>query len=257
MIPSLGPSEVGRWCLDTILGLVYPNCCQICGAEDASARDGYVGSRCRGSLRFIGDARCERCGLPFPGDLTQSFACANCDGVELEFESARAAVVATGVALEVIHRFKYQRALWFEPFLSGLLLDAALPHLTGAGWTAVVPVPLHPFKQRLREFNQAERLAAPLARALQLPLLSRCVRRREATPTQTHLTRSQRAENVRRAFQSIGDARLDDLSVIVVDDVLTTGATASALAGVLLALGASRVCIWSVARAVLGEPPTL
>ncbi len=250
------PGYFWNRCWEALLGLVYPNWCQLCGTEPAFARDGYVGPRCRGSLRFIRGPRCDRCGLPFQGDLSQAFTCANCGDLTLHFETARAAVVATGVALEVIHRFKYQRALWFEPFLVDLLLDAAVPALADCGWTAVVPVPLHPTKQRFREFNQAERLARPLAQALALPLLLRTVRRAEPTPPQTHLTRPQRAGNVQRAFQPNPGARLGGASVIIVDDVLTTGATANALAGVLSGLGARRICVWSVARAVMGEPPT-
>jgi len=256
MIPLLLPKDSWKRSRDALLGLVYPNCCQICAEEPATSADGYVGAICRRSLRPIGEARCLRCGLPFAGDIHHEFTCANCAGLDLAFDSARAAVVASGVVLEVIHRFKYQRARWFEPFLVNLLLQAALPELRGAGWTAVVPVPLHPVKEREREFNQADCLALPLARALGIPVRRRLVQRVAPTQTQTHLSRNQRSGNVRRAFRRTSDDRLDGESLIVVDDVLTTGATTSAVAGVLRRLGASRVCVWSVARAVLGEPPT-
>lgn len=256
MIPLLLPRDSWKRSWDALLGLVYPNCCQICAEESATAADGYIGAGCRRSLRPIGEARCARCGLPFPGDIHHEFTCTNCDGLDLAFDSARAAVVASGVVLEVIHRFKYQRARWFEPFLVDLLLNAALPELRGAGWTAVVPVPLHPVKEREREFNQADCLALPLARALGIPMRRHLVQRVAPTQTQTHLTRSQRSGNVRRAFERRTNDRLVGESLIVVDDVLTTGATTSAVAGVLRRLGASRVCVWSVARAVLGDPPT-
>ncbi|MBX3733444.1 MAG: ComF family protein [Verrucomicrobiae bacterium] len=241
--------------LEDLLGLLYPNRCLLCDGEPASARGGYVGSRCRRSVRAIHPPYCSQCGLPFPADITGSFVCTNCEGLSLAFESARAAVVAGGVVLEVIHRFKYARALWFEPFLSDLLLTAAVPALAGGGWTAVVPVPLHPVRARHREFNQAERLARPLAAALGLPLLCNRVRRTMPTLTQTHLSRAERARNVNRAFQPGDGGRLDGASVVIVDDVLTTGATTSATAGVLRRLGAVRVCVWSVARAIRGEPP--
>jgi competence protein ComFC len=206
-------------------------------------------------VRLVRPPYCSRCGLPFPGAITDEFACANCREVELAFESARAAVVAEGPILEVIHRFKYQRALWFEPFLARLLTQAAVPELAGAGWDFVVPVPLHPVKQRDREFNQAERLARHLATALELSLRTHVVERIAPTLTQTHLTRDERAKNVRKAFRSKGKEKLEGESVIVVDDVFTTGATANAVAQVLRARGAGRVCVWSVARAILGHPP--
>jgi predicted amidophosphoribosyltransferase len=113
--------------------------------------------------------------------------------MDLHFTSARSAVAAKGVTLEVIHRFKYQRALWFEPFLTDLLVRAAGAVLSRESWNMVVPVPLHPVKQREREFNQAERLAGGLGRALNLPVRADLVRRVAATRTQTLLTRSQRA----------------------------------------------------------------
>jgi competence protein ComFC len=75
--------------------------------------------------RFIRPPFCERCGLPFSGDLTAPFECTNCREMELHFSSARSAVVARGVVLEAIHRYKYQRALWFEPFLADLLFREA------------------------------------------------------------------------------------------------------------------------------------
>ena len=168
--------------------------------------------------------------------------------MELFFSSARSAVTAKSITLEVIHRFKYQRALWFEPFLADLLLRAALPELRTNKWDIVVPVPLHPTKEREREFNQAARIATHLARALKLPLNEQLVRRVTPTRTQTLLTKKQRADNVRRAFAAVSGAKLTGQRVIVVDDVLTTGATTSACARVLREMGASDVCVWTVAR---------
>jgi len=230
------------------LALLYPSVCQLCEQHRATAAEGFVCSHCWRMVRFIKPPFCERCGLPFEGEITTPFECANCRGLELHFCSARSAVAAQGVVLDVIHRYKYQRALWFEPFLADLLLRAALPVLRTEQWDLIIPVPLYSTKQREREFNQAERLAARLARALNLPLNAQLVRRVLPTRTQTLLTRNQRAENVRRAFAARSTDALKGRRVILVDDVLTTGATTSACAGVLKALGASEVCVWTVAR---------
>jgi competence protein ComFC len=207
-----------------------------------------VCARCWAGVRFIKPPFCDRCGLPYEGAIDGPFDCANCRGVDLHFTSARSAVAAKGVTLEVIHRFKYQRALWFEPFLTDLLVRAAGAVLSQESWNMVVPVPLHRVKQREREFNQAERLAVGLGRALHLPVRVDLVRRVAATRTQTLLTRSQRAENVRRAFAATGRGTLAGARVILVDDVLTTGATTNACAKVLRGLGAAEVCVWTVAR---------
>jgi ComF family protein len=234
--------------LNVGLGFLYPEICQLCGEQRATAKQGYVCGRCWSHVRFIKPPFCERCGLPFEGDLTTPFECANCREMELHFSAARSAVAARGAVLEVIHRYKYQRALWFEPFLAGLLLRETVPALRGQKWDLIVPVPLHPLKQREREFNQAERLAIHLSAAIQIPLNKNLLRRVVFTNTQTRLTRQERAANMRGAFAMRHGARLNGERVILVDDVFTTGATTSACALALLAAGADDVCVWTVAR---------
>lgn len=237
--------------LDTTLSFFYPEVCQICGAERATAGEGFVGEHCRKGVRWIQPPFCERCGLPFEGDLTTPFECSNCRELELHFCYARSAVAARDPVLEIIHRYKYQRALWFEPFLAGLLIERAAATLRQENWDMIVPVPLHRLKQSEREFNQAERLARRLSAATQIPLHTRLLQRIEPTRTQTQLSREQRAGNVRRAFAVRQAGPLKQRSVVVVDDVLTTGTTSSACAKVLLDAGASKVCAWTVARGLL------
>jgi competence protein ComFC len=232
------------------LGFLFPEICQLCGEQRATAKEGYVCGRCWSHVRFIKPPFCERCGLPFEGDLTAPFECANCREIALRFSAARSAVVARGAVLETIHRYKYRRALWFEPFLAGLLLREAAPALRGQHWDLIVPVPLHPLKQREREFNQAERLAVHLGAATEIRVNKKLLRRVLFTNTQTRLTRPQRAANMRGAFAMRDGAQLDGERVILVDDVFTTGATTSACAQTLLADGAGDVCVWTVARGI-------
>jgi ComF family protein len=234
--------------LDTGLGFFYPEICRICETERATAKNGFVCSRCWQQVRFIRPPFCERCGLPFEGDITTAFECTNCREMELHFSSARSAVVAKTIVLEIIHRFKYQRELWFEPFLADLLLREALPVLRGQKWDFIAPVPLHPVKQREREFNQAGVLARYLSNAATIPLNDKLLRRVSPTATQTLLTREQRAENMRGAFAVRNGAKLNGEKVIILDDVFTTGATTSACAKALKTAGAGDVCVWTVAR---------
>ena len=234
--------------LDTGLGFFYPEICRFCGTERATAKEGFVCSRCWSQVRFIRPPFCGRCGLPFAGDITTEFECANCRGMELHFSSARSAVVARGIALEAVHRYKYSRALWFEPFLADLLVREAKPLLLGEPWDFIVPVPLHSLKEREREFNQAERLARHLSEAVNIPLNTRLLRRVTPTATQTLLTREQRAANMRGAFAVLEGTSLDGARVVLVDDVFTTGATTGACAKVLKSAGADEVCVWTVAR---------
>lgn len=245
--------RIAPW-VEGCLSFVYPHWCQICQAESASPDSGFICHSCRKGVAFIAKPYCERCGLPFPGELVQSFECGNCQDRELAFEWARAAVIAKGTTLEVIHRYKYQRALWFEPFLADLLVQAAAPHLTQNQWDFLVPVPLHPVKLREREFNQAERLARRLSRATGIPVATHLVQRIEPTTTQTHLTRNERVLNVTQAFAPVPKTRLKGDRCIVIDDVLTTGATTNAVSKVLRTLGSGPVGVWSVARAVFDPP---
>jgi len=234
---------------NTALGFVYPNVCQICGGERATPSEGFVCGRCWQQVRFIKPPFCRRCGLPFHGELTSEFECGNCRELKLHFRSARSAVSASGTVLEVIHRYKYQRALWFEPFLADLLIREALPELQKEKWDWIVPVPLHPAKKRQREFNQAERLATYLSAAAQIPMDTGLLKRVTGTFTQTKLTRQQRAENMRGAFRMRDRRkRLKGQRILLFDDVFTTGATTDACARVLLAAGAEEVCVWTVAR---------
>ena len=242
------PAATTQSRLDVGLGFFYPEICQLCERERATAKSGFVCSKCWTQVSFIRAPFCERCGLPFPGEITTAFECTNCREMELHFSSARSAVVAKTIVLEIIHRFKYRRALWFEPFLADLLVREAVPILRGQNWDFIAPVPLFPVREREREFNQAELLAKHLSAATKIPLHNKLLRRVLPTATQTLLTREQRAKNMRGAFAVRDGIKLAGEKIVLVDDVFTTGATTSACAKVLRKAGAGDVCVWTVAR---------
>jgi predicted amidophosphoribosyltransferase len=133
---------------DAALSFLYPEVCSLCGNERATCREGFVGETCRAQVRFIVPPFCDRCGLPFEGDITTEFECTNCREMDLHFSRARSAVAARGPVLEAIHRFKYKKELWFETFLGELLTRAASEPVRGGKWDALVPVPLFSVKQR-------------------------------------------------------------------------------------------------------------
>ncbi|HAV62227.1 MAG TPA: amidophosphoribosyltransferase [Verrucomicrobiales bacterium] len=245
-------STASSW-LRAIVGLLYPEVCQFCNEQRASAGEGFVCSTCwsrAGAIRFIRPPFCLRCGLPYDGAITTDFICGNCHGIKLHFTSARSATVAAGLVLEAIHRFKYQRHLWLEPFLADLLLRELKPWLEAHAVDLLVPVPLHPVKRREREFNQSQRIAAAISRATGLPCSASCLKRVRETGTQTALSREQRAINVRKAFAINRSFPLNGKRVLLIDDVFTTGATANACARVLRSAGALDVAVWTVARSV-------
>jgi competence protein ComFC len=236
----------GVW--DAALNFIYPPVCQICREERAGIKEGYVGGECWTQVRFVTAPFCQRCGLPYEGSIGQPFVCGNCRDIEFHFRFARSAVVAGPLVLQVIHRYKYNRALCFEPFLADLLIRQAAPSLKNEQWDLIVPVPLHPAKKREREFNQAERLARHLSRATQIPVNADLIRRVKPTATQTQLNRAERAGNVQGAFAPCNSKKLNGEKIILLDDVLTTGATTSACARVLRQAGAGDLCVWTVAR---------
>jgi ComF family protein len=232
------------------LGFVYPEVCHLCGHQRASPEQCYLCSACRELVRFVVPPFCDKCGLPFRGAITTEFECSNCKERDWAFSSARAVVIARDTMLEIIHRYKYQHALWFEPYLAQLLIDRAASELHSGGWDLIVPVPLHPTKEREREFNQAQRLARRLSLATGIPMDHRLIRRTQPTLTQTLLSREERLDNVRKAFAPRRGLKLVGRRIILIDDVFTTGATTGACARVLRDCGAEEVCVWTLARGV-------
>jgi competence protein ComFC len=242
--------SVRGW-LNAGLAFVYPETCQLCGEARATPAEGFVCGGCRAKVRFIEPPFCERCGMPYEGAITTRLEeCANCCESELHFRSARSAVVARDRVRDAILRYKYNREMWFEPFLGELLVGRAQPELAKEQWDWIVPIPLHPTKQRQREFNQAERLARRLGEATRIPVKSRLIKRTVATRTQTQLSREERVANMKNAFTLPRRERLNGERIVLVDDVFTTGATTSACAKALRAAGAREVCVWTVARGI-------
>jgi competence protein ComFC len=235
---------------NAIFRTIYPEVCEFCGEQEAGPVESFICEKCRaknGALRWVEPPFCVKCGLGFEGDITIEFRCANCSDLELRFKTARAAAQYLGLVKETIHRFKYGRNEWFEPFLCGLLVERALPDLQENPIDLIVPIPLHRHKRRIRGFNQAERLGAALALALDVPMDSKRLIRVIDTDSQAGLDRDDREANVKNAFEFRGPS-LDRERVLLVDDVLTTGLTASACARQLLENGAAEVRVWTVAR---------
>lgn len=236
---------------ERLLGLFYPNTCQICEKGSATANEGFVCANCWSGphgVHFVVPPFCDKCGLPFEGDISNEFVCSNCRDQTLHFRSARAAVKLKDVVQETVHRYKYNNSLWFETFLLDLLARQATPALKREHWDFIVPIPLHWKKRYERGFNQAERLARGLSKAAAIPLNAKLLKRVLPTPTQTRLSRAERQANVRKAFAYRPAEPLRGERLILIDDVLTTGATASTCAKVLKDNGAGDVDVWTVAR---------
>lgn len=232
---------------EATLSFLYPENCQVCRAARATHAAGYVCDECKSKIKFIEPPFCDRCGRPFEGAFTTRFECQNCRDLDLAFTSARSAAFAHEPLLDVIHQYKYNRAFWFEPFLADLLISRARVELENQ-WDFLIPIPLHPTREREREFNQAERLATCLSRVTNIPVNSNMLRRIRKTQSQTLLSRDERLINMKNAFALKNEQNLAGGKFVLIDDVFTTGATAGACAKALRAAGAEKVCVWTVAR---------
>jgi competence protein ComFC len=235
---------------NAIFRAIYPHVCEFCGQEEAGPSESFICNKCRAqhnSIKWVEAPFCAKCGLWFQGAITNAFRCANCSDLDLQFTSARAATQYCGLVKEVIHRFKYGRNEWFEPFLAELVAQKAIAELRVNPIDLIIPIPLHRRKLRMRGFNQAERFGLYLTQQLEIPLDSKRLRRVLDTDSQAGLDRDDREANVKNAFRFKGPA-LKGERVLLVDDVLTTGLTASACAGELLKNGAGEVRVWTVAR---------
>ena len=204
---------------------------------------------CRATLHPVQVPFCERCGDPVAGSLSGPFECAGCRKLDPAFDWARSAIRYEGVAKTCLRRFKYQAGIWLLDDLAGWL--AALWRTCPASVRDadfIACVPLHPKRERERGYNQAALLGQELARRIGIPFRSRLLWRRRPTATQTHLTAAQRVHNVRGVFTVPWPRPARGAKVVLVDDVMTTGATVNECARALKAAGADSVMVLTVAR---------
>jgi len=268
---SRWPSPVSKAAAG-FLAVIFPTLCPVCGQEASSPGWISVCTSCWETLKPWQGAGCARCGLPFASvhaaDSSEAL-CGACRNGTSDFDLARSYGVYTFPLRELILEVKFRRRERWGRTL-GTLLASLWPGISSClldGQPLIVPVPLHAARQRERGFNQAELLAHGLRRKLgrggvQPPQLdSSCLRRTLPTRPQTGLSHRTRFENVRGAFAVSHPKRVRGRSVVLIDDVMTTGATISACARALKQAGASQVLGLTLARATpqfpgAGRPAT-
>lgn len=233
--------------LEAAVSLLYPPTCTICGGNVRGGE--YLCNVCEAKAIRIIAPFCDKCSEPFEGSITSAFTCANCARRTLYFDAAVAAYRGRGIVRIIIHEFKYGRQIHLRHLVARWLL-AALDdeRLCGRQMDAIVPVPLHPTRQRERGFNQAALIAEALRAQTAIPIKP-VLERIRYTTTQTALDRSERMENLHNAFRLRKNADVRGLRVLLIDDVLTTGSTLSECARVLKAAGALSVYAATAARA--------
>jgi ComF family protein len=225
------------------LDLVFPARCPVCEAMLGAGRRDPLCGVCWQEMPRLVPPVCARCGLPLAhaGELAQ---CGACLAAPPTFDWAHAAGLYAGPLREALQRFKFGRRPALARPLADLVIEACSPIV--APGAILVPVPLARDRERERGFNQAALVAERVARTVGVPLRARWLARTRATAPQTALNATERHDNVRGAFVASSSAAGAD--VVLVDDVLTTGATAAECARALRAAGARSVGVLTVAR---------
>jgi ComF family protein len=240
--------------LKLLINFIFPPHCAGCERRLPIESNARVCRECLEAIERMGEPLCAICGIPVevPLDTRQSQWCRACAESPPYFSAARAiaryrrGAEEEGVIPSIIRRHKYGR----DQALSHALAECIgekLP-LDSGNYDVVVPVPLHRARLRWRGFNQAALFGSAVARRMGRPLNASVLIRKRATPPQTARDRRDRQRNVREAFGVRSPAAIANRRVLLVDDVMTTGATADECARALLGAGARRVDVLTLAR---------
>jgi ComF family protein len=251
MIGLQRTKAVGGALAGAALGRLLPPQCMACAA--AVNETGRLCADCWAGIDFLAPPHCATCGLPFDHDLGADVLCGACLAVTPTFERARAVMRYGEVAGKLVIGLKHGDRTHLAPALGRWLARAGASLLADAD--CIVPVPLHRRRLLARRYNQSALLALALGRATGVAVIPDGLRRRRATPSQAGLSRLQRFGNVRGAFMAPPRraAALAVRRVVLVDDVMTTGATVSECARVLLKAGAGAVDVLTLARVVRSD----
>jgi ComF family protein len=235
-----------------LFAALFSSDCRICDAPLLNISRLPVCEECIAAIYPIAGETCDICGEALPG-LTRAdevHACSACQESRPHFAKATAFGAYDGELRELIHLLKYEQVLPAAGVLGAMLADA-IGKLKLNVPVLVVPVPLHSSKRRQRKFNQADLIARAAFRKLaqdHFHFAAKVLVRVKPTVSQIGLTRPQRRENMRGAFRVVHPTTVKGRSILLVDDVLTTGTTASECARVLRKAGAEQVWVATAAR---------
>jgi len=232
------------------LNLFFPHRCLMCGGKSSDRDTDGICSACLSQIVYISPPICNRCGFPFLPQGGSNHFCQECLVSPPFFGIARSLSKYEGEFKEAITRFKYKEKVTLGEKLGQLMAEVTYPDLSMDAYDLLIPVPLHPKRLRERGFNQAVLLAQQVSRRHRIPVDLFSLRRHRITESQVNLGLSERRRNVRGAFTFNIVKKLKDKSVLLIDDVYTSGATVNECARVLRKAGAVQVDVLTLARAV-------
>lgn len=242
-----------RNAVDAVASLAVPAPCRICEETLTTASPVPVCSPCLERIPRLQDPLCTCCGRFFPSGVPASIAqplCQLCRRNTYAFDRARSFAIYEQETVKAITLLKYEAIAPLGRWFADRLFDLAASSASTRSVDAIVPVPLHPTREKERGFNQAELIAQPLARRLGKPCRSWLLLRTRPRPDKLRLTRKERWRIVRGAYSTREGSQVDNLRVLLVDDVFTTGATLDACSRALKQAGAAHVEALTVARVV-------
>jgi len=237
--------------LDALASVLFAAPCRICGGALLNASRIPVCVPCLESFKLIVDPMCQICGRPFVSAIASHAErplCRLCRSNFYGFDIARSFAVYNEELTSAILLLKYDQVTRLGDWFAARLEEVILRAPDQWRFDIVVPVPLHPDRKRERGYNQAELIARPLARRVGVKLAPRIMVRTKPRPPQLVLSRSEHWKSVRGAYAIREGAQVDKLRVLLVDDVLTTGATLDACSRVLKKAGAAAVMGLTVGR---------
>lgn len=238
-----------RAVLTALLDIVLPPRCLACNEQ--VGEQGALCGECWNGLQFLGSPCCDSCGQPFQYDIGNGAKCAGCMAKAPSYDKARAAFRYDDASGKLITAFKYSDRTHGANAYAAWLARAGRELIEKSDM--LVPVPLHRYRLFTRRYNQAALLSASLRKQCGLPHMPDLMRRVRHTKPQASLTRKERRRNVRGAF-IVAPKHADTVrgkSVLLIDDVTTTGATVEACAKALKKAGAAQVFVLTLAKTVV------
>lgn len=236
--------------IDHATDLLWPPRCVLCQADLAEGPSRVqLCDACRAQFAPRDEPRCSRCGAATPTASLSNAPCYLCCDVKLHFDGVHVLGQYTGALQRAILRSKHAYFDSLGVALGHVLSEHVGPLLTAMDWDAIVPVPMHWTRRWSRGTNVTELLGDALALATRIPLERRALHRTRRTALQSLMTPHQRWDNVRGAFSASRGLDLRQARIVLVDDILTTGATCSEAAATLKRAGAATVRVVALARA--------
>ncbi|MBS3920764.1 MAG: ComF family protein [Deltaproteobacteria bacterium] len=238
-----------RGLIERVLQFLLPSQCHCCERflEEGQKR---ICPDCLSKIRWIEPPLCTLCGTPFLSRRIENHPCGACLTRRKYFTMARAVGYYEGPLREAIHRWKYEEKSYLTSFFGEKLAEGFRRYWGPGSFDLLVPVPLHSKRLRERGFNQALLLAKELSQRTRIPYSKRLLQKRISTPPQVHLSGRKREKGVKGSFHIQRDEAIKGKTILLVDDVYTTGATVNECSKVLLKAGAERVDVLTVAHAI-------